>query len=297
MMEVRVLNYFLTVARRKSFSKAAEELHITQPTLSRQIRELEEEYHVTLFKRDTRHVELTEDGLLLKKRAEEIVRLVSVTSKELSDSEVLSGDIHIACPESNSMNLIAKVIHRATQEQPYIHFHLHSGNFEYVSDMINSGKAEFGIVVGQIHLEDFDFMPLSVYEHWGIYIPKDDPLSSNEHITPDDVKGLPLIISNQDMISSKFHGWSFLNNEPLNRVATYNLINNGLLLVKNHVGYCIGLENISCVQDDSICFKRLYPPLIDQIMVIWKKYHSFSKESRYFLTLLKDIMYREKKYD
>lgn len=106
MMELRVLHYFLTVARKQSFSKAAEELHITQPTLSRQIKELEEMYHVTLFKRDTRHVELTEEGLLLKKRAEEILRLVRVTSEELTNPEVLAGDIHIACPESNSMRIV-----------------------------------------------------------------------------------------------------------------------------------------------------------------------------------------------
>ena len=292
-MEIRVLKYFLTVARKQSFSKAAEELHITQPTLSRQIRELEEMYHVTLFKRDTRHVELTEEGLLLKKRAVEIIELVRVTSEELSSPEILSGDIHIACPESNSMNLIAKVIQRASQEQPHIHFHLHSGNAEYVNEMIDSGEAEFGIVIGQNHLEKYDFFPLPEYEHWGVYIPNDDPLIFKEVITPMDIKGIPLIMSDQDMISSKFYGWAHSIKEPLKVLATYNLIDNGLLLVKHHAGYCIGLEHMSCLHNESLSFKRLSPPLIDHSMVIWKKYHIFSKAAEYFITLLQEMMYEE----
>lgn len=296
-MEIRVLNYFLTVARKQSFSKAAEELHITQPTLSRQIRELEEMYHVTLFKRDTRHVELTEEGLLLKKRAEEILRLVRVTSEELSSPEILSGDIHIACPESNSMNLIAKIIQRASQEQPHIRFHLHSGNAEYVNKMVDNGEADFGIVIGQNHLEKYDFFPLPEYEHWGVYIPNDDPLILKEVITPKDIKGIPLIISDQDMISSKFHGWARSNKEPLNFIATYNLIDNGLLLVKHHAGYCIGLEHMSCLHNESLSFKRLSPPLIDYSMVIWRKYHLFSKTAEYFVNLLQEMMYEENRND
>lgn len=291
-VEIRVLNYFLTVARKQSFSKAAQELHITQPTLSRQIKELEEMYHVTLFKRDTRHVELTEEGLLLKKRAEEILRLVRITSEELSSPEILSGDIHIACPESNSMNLIAKVIQRASLEQPHIRFHLYSGNAEYVDQMIESGKADFGIVIGQNHLEKYDFFPLPDYEYWGMYMSKDDPLVQKEVITPEDIKGLPLIMSSQDMISSKFHGWAHANKEPLNILATYNLIDNGLLLVNQHAGYCIGLEHMSC-QYESLCFRRLSPPLIDYSMVVWKKYHLFSKVTEYFISLLQKMMYEE----
>ena len=290
-MEIRTLNYFLTVARMQSFSKAAQELHITQPNLSRQIKELEDQYHVTLFKRDTRHVELTSEGRLLKKRAEEMIRLKRVIEEELTDPEIFSGDIHIACPESNSMALIVNTIKKISEKQPHIRFHLHSGNAELVECMIDEDEVEFGIVVGQNHLEKYDFMPLSSYEQWGVYLPADDPLALKDVITPMDLKGRPLILSNQDMISSKFHGWANSNKEPLNIIATYNLINNGLLLTKNHIGYCIGLDHMSCIRDDSLCFKQLSPPLIDQSMVIWKRYHYFSNIAQYFLSELKDVMY------
>lgn len=291
-MEIRVLEYFLMIARKQSFSEAAKELHITQPTLSRQIKELEESCHVMLFKRDTRHVELTEEGRLLKSRADEILRLVRETKEELSNQETLSGDICIACPESNSMNLIVDTIKKMTLKHPHVKFHLYTGNAQFVDQMVDSGKVEFGIVVGENHLEKYDYFPLPIYETWGVYIPKDAPLASKEFLKPEDLRTEPLILSNQDMMRSKFHGWAYMNKEPLNIVATYNLINNGILLTKSGIGYCIGLDSIS--NNDDLCFRRLEPPLIDQSMVIWKKYHSFSKASEYFLSLLQENLYNAK---
>lgn len=291
-MEIRVLEYFLTVARKQSFSQAAKELHITQPTLSRQIKELEQNYHITLFKRDTRHVELTDEGRLLKKRADEILRLMRITEEELTNPETLSGDICIACPESNSMSLIVDIIKKATNEHPHMKFHLYSGNAQFVDHMVDNEEAEFGIVVGQNHLEKYDYFPLPIYEKWGVYMPKEDPLAHKESIDPEDLRNVPLILSNQDMMRSKFHGWAYSNKEPLNIVATYNLINNGILLAQSHVGYCIGLDNIAYTDD--LCFRPLEPPLIDQSMVIWKKYHVFSKASEYFLSLLQENLYNSK---
>lgn len=293
-MEIRVLKYFLTVAQKQSFSEAAKELHITQPTLSRQIKELEESCHVTLFKRDTRHVELTDEGRLLKKRADEIIRLVRETENELSNKETLSGDICIACPESNSMNLIVETIQKMTAKHPHVKFHLYSGNAQFVDQMVDSGEVEFGIVVGENHLEKYDYFPLPSYEQWGVYMCTKAPLAVKETITPEDLRHEPLILSNQDMMRSKFHGWAYMNKEPLNIVATYNLINNGILLAKNHIGYCIGLDNVSCLSDEHICFRRLEPAIIDESMVIWKKYHSFSKASEYFLSLLQENLYNAK---
>lgn len=289
-MEIRVLQYFLAIARMESISRAADYLHITQPTLSRQIKELEDELGKTLFIRGSRKITLTDEGMYFRKRAEEIINLIEKTETEMVGSnDVLSGEIYIGGGETEGMRLVAKAIKRVQEEQPLIKFHLVSGNAQDITDRLDKGIIDFGFLIEPTDLTPYDFIRLPTSNKWGILMRKDSPLAHKDFITADDLQDLPLICSSQDMITNTLAKWLGTSSKKLNIVAKYNLIYNASLLVEEGVGYAFTLDRlVSTHKNSPLCFKPLNPILTAGHSIVWKKYQVFSKSAEFFLEVLQE---------
>lgn len=288
-MEFRVLQYFLAIAREETISKAAESLHITQPTLSRQMKGLEEQLGKQLFIRGNRKINLTEEGILLRQRAEEIISLVEKTESEIMHSDTtISGDIYIGSGETEGMRILAKVIDTCHKEYPKIKFHLYSGNSQDVVKKIENGLIDFGVLIEPADISKYDFIKIPVKDKWGVLMRKDSPIASLKSITADTLKKLPLICSSQEIVKNEISGWLNDDYNKLNIVATYNLIYNASLLVEEGSGYALGLDKLINTSGNSkLCFIPLEPKLEVGLTLIWKKYHLFSKAASYFLNQLR----------
>lgn len=291
-MELRVLRYFLAVAREESISDAAEFLHITQPTLSRQLMDLEEELGKQLLIRGKRNrkIMLTEDGMRLRKRAEEIVALADKTEAEfLAGDEAVSGDVYIGCGESDAMRIIAKTAVKLRQDYPDIHFHLYSGNAEDVSERMEKGLLDFGIFITSANIDKYDYLKLPAYDTWGLIMRKSDQLAARDFITPQDLQGLPLIMSRQALVQEDISRWGKKQIQDLNVVATYNLVYNAAIMTREGFGYTLTLDKLANTGSDSdLCFRPLKPELRINLNLVWKKYQIFSKASQKFLEYLKN---------
>ena len=288
-MEFRVLQYFLAIAREETISKAAESLHITQPTLSRQMKELEEQLGKQLFIRGNRKINLTEEGILLRQRAKEIISLVEKTESEIMHSDTtISGDIYIDSGETEGMQILAKVIDTCHKEYPKIKFHLYSGNSQDVVEKIENGLIDFWVLIEPADISKYDFIKIPVKDKWGVLMRKDSPIASLKSITADTLKKLPLICSSQEIVKNEISGWLNDDYNKLNIVATYNLIYNASLLVEEGSGYALGLDKLINTSGNSkLCFIPLEPKLEVGLTLIWKKYHLFSKAASYFLNQLR----------
>ena len=288
-MEFRVLQYFLAIAREETISQAAESLHITQPTLSRQMKGLEEQLGKQLFIRGNRKINLTEEGILLRQRAKEIISLVEKTESEIMHSDTtISGDIYIGSGETEGMRILAKVIDTCHKEYPKIKFHLYSGNSQDVVEKIENGLIDFGVLIEPADISKYDFIKIPVKDKWGVLMRKDSPIASLKSITADTLKKLPLICSSQEIVKNEISGWLNDDYNKLNIVATYNLIYNASLLVEEGSGYALGLDKLINTSGNSkLCFIPLEPKLEVGLTLIWKKYHLFSKAASYFLNQLR----------
>ena len=284
-MEIRVLRYFVTVAREENITKAAEKLNITQPTLSRQIHQLEEEFGKRLFKRGNHDIKLTEDGYLLRKRAEEILDLVEKTESEMtSRTEDISGDIYIGAGETDAFRLIAKTVKDIQENHPGVNFHNISCDSIDVIDKLNKGLVDFGILFEPSNYMDFEHIRFPVHDTWGVLMRKDCDLAENEYITSEMLINKPLILSRQMMNGLDFPEWIGLPEEQIKISATTNLIFNGSLLVDEGIGYAVTLDRlINCTGDSNLVFRPLYPHKSAQMYLVWKKYQVFSKAADLFL--------------
>lgn len=291
-MELRVLQYFLAIAREETISGAAQYLHITQPTLSRQMKELEEELGKQLFIRGNRKISLTEDGMLLRKRAEEICQLVEKTELEMmSDETSLSGDIYIGGGETDAMRLIARTVQRIQTTYPLIKVHLYSGNAQDVTEKIDHGLLDFGILIEPADVSKYDFIKLPATDQWGVLMRKDSPLALKDAITPDDLINQPLICSSQAMVHNEISGWFSKDLNQLNIIATYNLIYNASLMVEEGMGYALCLDKlVNTAGNSPLCFRPLTPSLEVGLDLVWKKYQVFSRPLEYFLKILREEM-------
>ncbi len=289
-MELRVLEYFLAVAREESISGAAQYLHITQPTLSRQMKDLEEEFGKQLFVRGNRKITLTEDGMLLRKRAEEITLLAHKTEMEMLANNIdLNGDIYIGSGETKGMKLVAKTIHKMQKIHPQVKFHIYSGNAEDVAQRLDKGLLDFGIVIGPTNMSQYDFIKLPTYDIWGVYMRKDALLAYKDKIEPKDIMNEPLICSNQSLVKNELAGWIGGNKRKFNIISTYNLIYNASLLAEENCGYVLGLKGLINTDENSVlCFKELEPKLEVGLSFFWKRYQGLSKSSECFLEMIKE---------
>ncbi|MDE7084676.1 MAG: LysR family transcriptional regulator [Clostridia bacterium] len=291
-MELRELKYFLTVAKEESISKAAETLFITQPNLSRQMRNLEKEIGQQLFIRGSRKITLTEAGRLLYKRAEEILDLYNKTESELSAPITdISGDIYIGGGESYVMGLIAKAARDVQRDYPNVKYHLFSGDSATISERLDKGLIDFGIFIEPFDLSKYDYLRLPLCDTWGVLMKKDSPLAAKEYITPEDLWDKPLIRSRQSLGKNMVSEWFRKSTEELNIVATGNLLYNMSLLVEAGIGYAVCLDKIIRTDGNSnLCFRPLYPELVSHLDIAWKKYQVFPKCAEIFLKRVQKIL-------
>ncbi|HIZ08548.1 MAG TPA: LysR family transcriptional regulator [Candidatus Eubacterium avistercoris] len=292
-MEIRVLRYFLTVAREGSITKAADVLHVSQPTLSKQLMDLENELGKKLFLRGSRNITLTEAGMYLHKKASEIVELTDQTAADFQNmEEIVYGDIHIGSGETDAIRLVARVLKEIQKEHPQIRYHFFSGNAEDVKERLDSGLLDFGVLIEPTDIAKYDYIRLPTFDTWGILMPKDAPLAAKEYIEPGDLWGLPLITSRQKLIENEMSGWLGRNFKELNIVATYNLLYNASVMVEEGLGYALCLDRlINTTGNSSLCFRPLIPALKSSLDLVWKKYQSFSKSEQLFLERLQSRIY------
>lgn len=291
-MEIRVLKYFLAVAREGSITGAANSLHLTQPTLTRQLQELERELKQQLLIRGKYKVTLTPEGMMLRKRAQEIVDMVEKTEAEFqSISDTISGDIYIGGGETDSMKYIAEIIKDIQSDFPDIKFHIYSGNAEDVMEKLDKGLLDFGLLIQPIDLSKYDHITLPDKDVWGVVLRKDHPLAKKEKIVLENLTEIPLIASRQMSPKyskdSGFLDWFGDKYEELNITATYNLVYNAAILVKAGVGCAITLDKLADTSEkSSICFRPLEPKLESGLDIVWKKYQVFSPAAKLFLEKL-----------
>ncbi|MBD5444683.1 MAG: LysR family transcriptional regulator [Lachnospiraceae bacterium] len=293
-MELRVLQYFLAVAREQSIIRAAESLHLSQPTLSTQIKAMEEELGKQLLIRGTkgsRKVTLTEEGMILRKRAEEILNLVQKTEREITLSDqVIVGDVYIGAGETDAVRFIARAAKELYQTYPGVHYHISSGNAEFVLDQLDKGLIDFGIVFGAVDNTKYNSVPLPYKDTWGVLMRKDAALSLKESIAPEDLLDKPLIISRQSDNDWFLATWLKREISEVEIVATYNLLFNASLMVEEGLGYAIGLDKIINTSGNSnLCFRPLSPKREEGMSIIWKKYQVFTKASERFMQEIKAL--------
>ena len=294
-MELRVLQYFLAVAREQSIVRAAESLHLSQPTLSTQIKAMEEELGKQLLIRGTkgsRKVTLTEDGMILRKRAEEILNLVQKTEREITLSDqVIVGDVYIGSGETDAVRIIAKAARELYKTYPGIHYHIASGNSEFVLEQLDKGLIDFGIVFGSVDHAKYNSIPLPYKDTWGVLMRKDSPLAAKEAVAPEDLWDKPLILSKQNDTSSTLTTWIKRAISELEIAATYNLLFNASLMVEEGLGYAIGFDKIiNTSGNDNLCFRPLSPKREEGMSIVWKKYQVFSKASEKFMMKIKELL-------
>ena len=293
-MELRVLQYFLAVAREQNISAAAGSLHLTQPTLSTQLKALEEELGKQLLVRGTkgsRKVTLTQEGMLLRKRAEEILSLVQKTEEEITRSdEHVAGEISIGAGETDIVRYFARTAKKLQQRYPDIRYRISSGNAEYVLEYLDKGLIDFGLLFGETDSLKYRSLELPARDTWGVLLRRDSPLAEKEAISPQDLWDQPLIVSHQRGGSDHLPQWLGKEYSQLNVVATYNLVFNASLLVEEGVGCALCLDKLIHTQGTSLCFRPFTPRLEASACLVWKKYQVFSKAAETFLRCLQELL-------
>lgn len=289
-MEFRVLQYFLAVTREQSISGAAEALHLSQPTLSRQLKDMEEELGKQLFIRSNRKITLTEEGMILRKRAEEITELVKKAQDEISMSdETIAGNISIGAGETDGIRYIARAAKALQEEYPLIHFHIISGDKTTVLEELDRGLIDFAVLFGDIDSSKYEHLYLPCQDKYGVIMRQDDPLAEKEVITPKDLFGKSLIVSRQSLRDNNMSNLLGCGADNLNIVATYNLLFNGSIMVDEGMGYAISFDkiiNTSCTSN--LCYRPLSRQFEIKMSLVWKKYQVFTKAAQRFLAKIQE---------
>ncbi|MCM1270728.1 MAG: LysR family transcriptional regulator [Ruminococcus flavefaciens] len=293
-MEIKVLRYFLTIAREGSITNAANFLHVTQPTLSRQIHDLEDELGQKLFTRGSHNMTLTTEGMILRKRAEEIISMVDKTEAEFTSmEEAVGGDIYIGGGETDAIKFLAKVAKELHDTYPNIHYHLYSGNAQDVTERLDKGLLDFGVLVHPADISKYDYLNIPAKDTWGVVMRKDSPLAEKETICKEDLIGIPLICSrqaiSQERSKNEFTQWFGEDFDKLDIVTTFNLVYNAAIMVDAGLGYAVTIDKIANTSENStLCFRPLEPKLDSGLNIIWKKYQVFSSAAELFLERLRD---------
>ncbi len=286
-MEIRVLRYFLEIAREENMTRAADSLHISQPSLSKEIKALETELGKKLFTRTRSGLKLTEAGMLLRRRTEDILEMVDKTAAEFSAlDEINGGDIYIGCAESEQIKHLARVIKRFKEKYPLLRYHLSSGNTEQVAEKLDRGLLDLAFIVEPPDLSRYNYIEIPGADVWGVIMRRDSPLAEKTAVRPDDLSGLPLICSNQAM-RVDIPRWCGEKSDGLSFTGTVNLCYNGSVFVREGLGYMLSFDGlIDTSAESGLCFRPLEPPLETKMYVIWKKYQMFTPIAE---MLLKDL--------
>ncbi len=278
-MEFRALKYFLAVAKTGNITHAADQVFVSQPALSRQLMDLEEDLGVKLLERGKRHTALTEAGYLLKKRAEEIMALMDKTVDELSHArEGVSGSVRIGCGETEGMRTVARAIHDIRREYPHVRCHLSSMDGSGVRERLDKGMLDFGVLVQPDPPNDYEHVEIGHTDRWGILMRRDSPLAALERIAPGDLAGQPLVISQQAFERHELVSWFAREESELDIAATYTLIYNASLLAEEGVGCVLTLDRLlNLPPDGPLVFRPLFPERICRIFFVWKRNQVFSR--------------------
>lgn len=288
-MEIRVLRYFLTVVQEKGINRAAEVLHITQPTLSRQIAQLEAEVGVKLFHRGSRKITLTNEGLLLKRRAEEILALVDRTEEELAgQDELVDGKVLIGSGEMAAVQVLAEIIKPFREQYPLVSYDIFTANADLVKEQMERGLIDIGILLEPIDIEKVDFIRLPEKEQWGVLMRPDDPLAEKEAVRAKDLEGLPLILPRRQNVQNELASWfgnSFSKIQPL---FTSNFSTNAAVMVQGGLGYALIIKGAVPFWDkEKICYRPLSPELTSSCVLAWKRQQPFSLAASKFIEHMK----------
>lgn len=284
-MEIRVLKYFLTVVREESITKAAEILHITQPTLSRQLIQLEEELKAQLFIRGKTKITLTDEGMLLRRRAEEIVDLADRTEREFGEQDnLIGGEIFIGAGEANAMHVLASLMKKFSNEYSQVKYNLYSGNADDIKERIDKGLIDIGLLMEPVNIEKYDFVRLPTKERWGVLMPKDSQLAKKVHVESEDLIRLPIIITKRSIVQNEIDNWFGVHHEKLNIIATYSLIYNAAIMAEEGLGYVLCLEKLVNMNEETkLCFRPLHPILETGSILVWKKHQVFTPATAKFI--------------
>ena len=287
-MDIRLMQYYLAVVREGNISAAAEALHVSQPALSRQMKDLEAELGVTLFNRGSRRISLTEEGMILRKRAEEMVRLMQLAESEINQARSkVSGDIHIGAGETHAFHLLSGAFSRLREEHPGVRLHITSGDTADLTEQLNHGLIDFALIFTDYDRSLYHALSLPQPDRYGVLMRKDSPLAKKDAVTVEDLYEKPLIVSRAS------DGFLFRDADAsrLNIVARYNLIYNASLLVEDGVGYAVTFDKLINVTGDSpLCFRPLLPDVSITGTLIWKRYQVFSTAVQLFIEQVKKEM-------
>jgi Transcriptional regulator len=291
-MDIRVLKYFLAVAKEENITRAAEVAFTTQPNLSRQLTDLETEVGKKLFERGSRKITLTEEGLFLRKRAEEIVHLLERTESDLAKfNEVTSGDVYIGAAETHTMRLVGHAIQSLRESHPQVLYHFYSGSTVEVMERLDKGLLDFGFLVDQVDPQKYEHFTLPVKDTWGVIMRRDSPLAKLKAVRPQDIRDKPLLCAQQMLDADDISKWIGADFKDLNVVFTFNLITTPAMMVEEGVGYVFTFDKlINTSGDCNICFRPLKPKFQTGLHLVWKKHQVFSKAAQLFLNHIRDTI-------
>ena len=278
-MELRLLRYFLTVAKEQSFTKAAEQLHITQPTLSRQMAAFEEELGITLFVRNGKKISLTEEGILLKRRALEILDLEERTLEELQGKEdVVEGSITIGCGEFAAVETLAQICKVYKEKYPLVQIALHTATADTVYDMMNKGLVDIGLFLEPVDTAGLDYIRITNSDHWCVGMRPEDPLARKKFIKKEDLIGKPLILPERIGVQSELANWFGKDFSKLHISFTSNLGTNAGVMAANGLGYPVSIEGAAKYwREDILVQRRIYPEITTSTVIAWRRNIPYSQ--------------------
>lgn len=288
-MEYRILKYFLTVAREENITRAAEILHISQPALSRQLMQLEEELGTQLFRRGRHSTSLTEEGMLLRRRAQEIVDLTEKTEREFrTNTEEIGGMISIGSGEANTMRTLAEIMRSFSEQYPEVKFDLYSNDADHVKERLERGTLDIGILIGSTDLSKYDSLPMPGKERWGAIVPAKCPLAKQEYISREDLVGRRVLVAKRG-VSQGVADWFGEYYGRMDVFATYNLLYNAAMLVDCGIGAALCIEGAAALyKNPNVVFRPFYPELSVSSVLVWKSHQPMSRAVAKFIEFLKE---------
>lgn len=289
-MELRAFRYFLTVANEGNITKAAEILHVTQPTLSRQMKELEDEIGACLMIRGKRAVKLTDEGYLFKQQAENIVGLTDELKHTFSDQkDIVCGTIKIGLTEAMGSRVAAAYMKKFQGKYPRVLFDLYNGMADNIKEMVEHGDLDLGLVLDPVDISKFEYIKLPKNERWGILVRKDHALAKKEVITVDDIRKYALLMPKREKALSHILNWMKCEEKDLQIQAYYNLLSNAALLVEAGMGCAVCLEGaLSVHASPDICFRQVMPEHMTGSVILWKRNHRLFRAASLFIRMIRE---------
>jgi len=296
MVETRLLYYFLTVAREQNITNAAKALHITQPTLSRQIALLEDELGTKLFVRDSRPLSLTDEGFLLRRRAEEILELIEKTEVEISaQEEQVEGIISIGCGELASVKLLTEAIADFSHQYPRVTFEIYTANADQIKQRMNDGLTDIGLLLEPVDMERYEYIRMPVRERWAAVMPAGVPLARRNYVTAKDLADIPVVLPSRQKIHDEVASWFGSHYEKLRVIGVSNLSTNAAMMVQAGLGYALTVEGaLPFLEQSEVRMVPLYPELTGTSVLAWKRGQPFPAATNRFLAHIKCFLGMER---